>query len=347
MAVDVRVLALNAYLIPSMFVNADNQSCQQQEVRGAGIGRLIAGNEVDVAVLQEMWGAAMAQVEAPIAGTHEVLQYCKAWGMGSLVDAAVQYINRRGGLWMAYRKTSVDIPHADAETSRREGCGGHFKPTPVGIVSSMWMTYSFSNTKSKKGANAVCFDVLQNDLSKRLVVINTHFDPMNTNSAIERQSAELATFISKVLQNPKFVDPSVGAARTSVLLVGDLNTEVNGSDPLAAAVRERLGTATPPNGITGAVSGLLAGGKVRDRASRDLYGEFCRTSGSRPGATYTSRENGLVMWDSHVRIDWQLAIDRWDNVDFAHVNCKNASLVTQPRGSELSDHWGIQLDLSI
>lgn len=74
-------------------------------------------------------------------------------------------------------------------------------------------------------------------------------------------------------------------------------------------------------------------------AARDLHAEYCKKSGKREEATYSS-ENSLVLWDgANERIDYCWAIDRLDDYELMKLDVIDMDVLKQPRGEELSDHW--------
>lgn len=74
-------------------------------------------------------------------------------------------------------------------------------------------------------------------------------------------------------------------------------------------------------------------------AARDLHAEYCKKSGKREEATYSST-NSLVLWDdADQRIDYCWAIDRLDDYELLKLDVIDAKVLKQPRGEELSDHW--------
>src|SRR5689334_14022146 len=75
-------------------------------------------------------------------------------------------------------------------------------------------------------------------------------------------------------------------------------------------------------------------------AARDLHAEYCTKSRKAEEATYSS-ENSLVLWDgANQRIDYCWAIDRLDDYELLKLDVTDLEVLKQPRGEELSDHWG-------
>jgi endonuclease/exonuclease/phosphatase family metal-dependent hydrolase len=317
---------LNAYLIPAWFVKAEDALCaEDQRGRATGIGRLIAdGDEsgrarvldpaqlptrrdppapYDIAALQEIWGAGMAHLEAPLAAATQrgtgaplldVLRRCRSWWGLTAVDTLLQVAQRRGGLWLAAR---ADALCAEA---------------------SVWHTFGMSDTRSGKGAVAVRYAVRTaagQPTGRSLIVVNTHLDPVNDNRMIDRQLAELGAWLhDRVAADAAFCP---APAATSLLVVGDFNET-------AAFVLPRL--------------------KAVNVAAADLYA----ASGAPEAPTYDGRRNRLVVWKGERRrIDLQLGVARVGGVEFRAIAARDAEVLTQPAGSELSDHYPVRVTVDV
>lgn len=248
-------------------------------------------------------------------------------------------------------------------------------------VNSKWHTFSMSNTKSKKGVVASRFLLAESGLdagtdeeSSRsagrmpqfpdatresapgderkedrrgtepsiphlrplsVILINTHLDPTNDNRMIEKQCFELQEWICKEIAQDRDFCPDPKA--TALILVGDFNA------PASFITRQFTNMQTLDLyddywSSTRCPSGLAfqAGEHPRDRAS------------------YDGTLNSLVMWKSErARIDLQLAIKSVTLphssavVEFANVLATTAEILYQPHGHEVSDHYPVELTLSI
>jgi hypothetical protein len=76
--------------------------------------------------------------------------------------------------------------------------------------------------------------------------------------------------------------------------------------------------------------------------SIDLYQQYMNTKRiTREEYTYDSKANSLVIWKASLRIDfcWNLKTLPATGRPLRALKCTDASVITQPTGEELSDHW--------
>eukprot|EP00760_Papus_ankaliazontas_P028443 PhM_4_TR3714/c0_g1_i1/m.12261 len=318
-----RVLSYNTYLVPSFYVDEETITCRDQKARATAIGALIADNNVDFACLQEIWGADMKAMEEPLhrqntsGNTYIVHPYCSSWGLGTYVDTAAQYLCRRGGLWMA---------HKGGDTTCQ-----------ISLLSSRWYRYKATNHPvHNKCVHATRFQIGGN-ANRFLILLNTHLDPLDTDDVIQKQGKELKQFITDVLtSDDSFIPRGRGLeAKTSVLLVGDFNACANDTThKVTKSLFDNLGV------TSGDARDLLREGLSLSHFSSDI---------PLLPATYSGEENSLVVHKKeHYRLDWQIGIDRWCGTTLCPLKVeKHSFVVKQPKGHEVSDHWGVMLDLTV
>ena len=349
----VTLTSMNAFLIPSLFVNADNDTCSRQTERAKGIGAWLASRIPDVVCLQEMWGSNGWAVQAPLAKVGvSPIPWCGSFGFTTL-DSITQYAGGRGGLWVATRdaKLPKPSPHAGA---RRGAMSGDDATARWRVVGTKWHTFSFSNTKSRKGAVLVHLRLANaggTDAaaaaggSPSLLVVNTHVDPTNANDAIRRQCGEVVSFVSEALRDATFMGAAVAApvaaggtqgsgthhANAALIVCGDLN-----ADP-----SEKLGSA-----IFAEAFGLNASVAAQQNTCCVDLGEASPTklvdgvAVKTLPATYDGARNKLAKWPQEAhRIDLQLAFSRVGGVALRRVTPVSAEVCRFPQGGELSDHY--------
>jgi len=101
----ISLFSLNCYLLPGLFVNENNSTCVNQDIRATKIGQLAVLH--DILTFQEVWGSNTDKIQASIAASHTILPECTStslFGIGaSFFDTAKFYWNQNGGLYSAFR----------------------------------------------------------------------------------------------------------------------------------------------------------------------------------------------------------------------------------------------------
>ena len=149
-------------------VNKDNHTCTHQRQRAEGIGSVLSTLAADVNMLQEMWGAGQQEIERGIKTNNHQICTGRSWWGSTVLDTCWQYLCKKGGLWVSHGDSLV-------------------------VQKTYKQQYTFSNTKSGKGM----FAIFGYHNSRPVLLITTHLDPDNHNSAQERQLGELSTFVSE------------------------------------------------------------------------------------------------------------------------------------------------------
>jgi endonuclease/exonuclease/phosphatase family metal-dependent hydrolase len=331
-----RLVSYNAYLLPGALVAlGDNTSCVRQGERAAGLGWLCRSLAADVCVFQEVWGSQVSALER-LLGVEDGLYYVperfrsvrapfsdSSAGSSVLDTVKMGLIGTpTGGLWVAVHR---DLP----------------------VVWERAKQFSTSGTRSGKGMFAFLVDTTSREsLPRHVLFVATHLDPGHSEELVLSQKAQcrdLRDFLGECISEA-----------TDVLRALD-NTPSGRGDtrPDFAVVVAGDFNASPNSEVFTELSRLLV-------SPNDLYLEACQAEGKQLEHTY-DEENSLMMWLPSERIDFVLNVLRLasddkeddDDVDstetqrsyLAPVTASGGSLLKQPRGDELSDHWGVLLDL--
>jgi endonuclease/exonuclease/phosphatase family metal-dependent hydrolase len=362
-AISLRICTFNTYLIPAMAVNDANKSCSKQSERAAGIGHWIRQHNVDIALLQEVWGGGQPMLEAAVTGPISTQPGqageagAPAVAVHSRVLSPVSMETFPRGVVAEAQDGAANAEHVvvtdrDAEkpyvvipwckswgtavldsvwqiATARGGLWVAGRHATLGsqVPRAKWHTYSKSMTRSRKGAVAARYCVKGADgQTVNLIVVNTHLDPINTKGVMEHQFEELMAFLEKnVLGASAFGEHEFAA--TALLLAGDFN-----ADP-----RDSLGNT------------MLAMAQARGTKMRDLYGDWCARFSDASVPTYDIATNNLVLWDHVGRFDWLMAVDVLAGIRLRNIGVYSAS-VHRPKladGMPLSDHWPVVVDITL
>jgi len=207
---------LNCWLIPALLPNAQANRCINQEERAHQISKLVLKH--DVSALQEVWGAALEQLNTPILkkDTHFIVEDNQTWTnyggfFGDILNTSLGWASGLGGLWFSNRK--------GLSSSKRN----HSEPLHTDKHS-----YSNSQTWSGKGCRCMLLDV--SSIWRRngkLLVFTTHLDKHNKKGMQSAQLEELRQFmheqIELIYKNFYMKSSSRMAEELSVILTGDFN----------------------------------------------------------------------------------------------------------------------------
>lgn len=268
--------------------------------------------DVDLVALQEVWGPATDTLQEQLTDFY-IPPFYRGWSMpgSNWINTLRFYMGGNGGLSCAVRKKSAYV-----EKSWRH-------------------SFTKSNSKSKKGVHAHLVMMDQNHGfnadeqnssiapvkspgRRRVLLVTCHLDPSNANRMIERQVVEVMDFIRRTV-----LDIGEDSSSYGIVLTGDFNAHSGGSK-------------TNPW-----LDGLFDGTKCRD-----LYGEYVGRSWVSSSRIETYGGNDLGLYEPQ-SIDYIFAFDQIDDQKFAKIAIKEVEVLMQPKGEELSDHWGIKMKLTL
>lgn len=316
-----------------MFVNAFNATCTNHDERAALLGSVIRREAPDIVMLQEMWGGGQRALERALTSPSPLpsppLKYAlplwqRSWWGLTLVDTAAQFMAKRGGLWYAFKTRGEE---AFSPSSAVREVKGSAAVGSSAISYPFRHTFSFSNSKSKKGVCVTKFTrhfVASNDDSSRegnahpttktLLVFNTHLDPTNENRGIERQLVELGDTIRQVVsaearaahQRTADISSTTATLPFAAVIVGDFN--ITPSDSLYT----RLLSGELLDSIDGGGDNIASkahGGGARQANPHSIVLKELISPANRLVHTYDAK-NPYVLWpESAGRLDHVFAID--------------------------------------
>eukprot|EP01119_Soliformovum_irregulare_P001117 TRINITY_DN10829_c0_g1_i2.p1 TRINITY_DN10829_c0_g1~~TRINITY_DN10829_c0_g1_i2.p1 ORF type:complete len:260 (-),score=55.17 TRINITY_DN10829_c0_g1_i2:32-811(-) len=175
-------------------------------------------------------------------------------------------------------------------------------------------TFTASESWSYKGVNATLLDMDAYWPNKKLLIFNTHLDPLHQENQT-KQLHEIRDFMSSVLD--ELFRSDIDLSQCGVLLHGDFNI---GSESKKFQELESI--------IQG----------------RDLYGEKITKTGEREHMTFDDR-NPLVPHRDSRRIDYVFAFDSIGRHQLMPLQCLDFVISIPPDSENLSDHWPLQLTL--
>ncbi|KAI3630964.1 hypothetical protein MIR68_010994 [Amoeboaphelidium protococcarum] len=164
----------------------------------------------DIFALQESWGpeqhVLVQAIKSKFTLSPDIISESYTAGppfVNNLLNSALHYWNGCGGLLIGFDRSKFKMEW------------------------SMARQFTVSQSSSKKGVRAACLQ-LQEDTTKRIVVINTHLDPDNEANKLQ-QLQEISHFISHDITQKiaSYIDldgeDELKASDYTVLLCGDFN----------------------------------------------------------------------------------------------------------------------------
>jgi len=377
--VSVSVLTFNCYLLPRLFANRHNASCDGQQKRAKGTAQLMHDRKVDIACLQEVWGSHSWNLEDGLRDKFGILY--PSWG-STFLDSWRNYWLQRGGLQLLWREqpdiVNVDSSCSNDDLTNSEAVGAK---QSLRLLDSTKHTYQTSISMSRKGCLGCLFKILAtehecgNNVSETepptgdyLMVFQTHLDYLNFKDSQVKQLYELRDFIASTLDNAK-ERHNIESCQLSVIICGDMNIDGGFHQPYSHPTFDAScnGGSLRPRGDLGHKRSLdfarrfshtvTSDGKPLYDAmleilgdARDLHREYVTNSPDgkeRLAPTYVFGENSLVMYDWTRRLDFILTLDRHPNEEkpLKPIRVKHVEVVRQSHGSELSDHWPVIAEL--
>jgi endonuclease/exonuclease/phosphatase family metal-dependent hydrolase len=277
------------------------------------LGELIARDEgLDLVALQECWGPAVDSLQKHLQDRFYIPSFYRSFslpGVRNWLNTLWFYAQGNGGLSCAFNKKT-----------------GY-------VVRSFRHSFRNSNTKSAKGCHAhlmlmdcgAGFSSEEGNGStvppktagrNQILLCTTHFDPTNKNGVIEKQVDEVMEFLRQVVAE-------VGPEDFGIILTGDLNV-----------------------GSTSSKTNPILNGFFKGTNCRDLYGEYISRSWMSGKREVTYGGNHFALWEPQ-SIDYIFVWDQIDGRDFPKISVQNVEIIKQPKGEELSDHWGMKMKLKM
>ncbi|EER02324.1 hypothetical protein Pmar_PMAR006646 [Perkinsus marinus ATCC 50983] len=286
--------------------NAANMADAVEEERSRGIGEMAAKH--DLALLQEVWGSYTYNIDRALKSSHDVLEGYSSSSGSNYTDWWYMYWKQTGGLYEAWRK---------------EG--------PLRKLKWWKKTFRKSVPFTQQGCICTCFQVADAqgvDTPMKLMVVNSHYDVLGGYTHRQSNTEDLKSLIKTALEEAiasELIDPQ----RTGFLVCGDFN--VFDISPYYEKLRTLDGVA-----------------KTRDlwrEVHGDDDGEYRYTVHShhkKAKETLPNADgNSLFPWPlPPIRIDHFLALDEFEGIKFARIECSEIEVLRQPYGKELADHWG-------
>lgn len=377
-----RIASINCYLIPKLFVGKTSRTCEFQERRSKNIGHFLRAQH-DVVGLQEVWGSNSHNIQTcancvlanrqKISVEQRIGFLYQSWG-STVLDVFQGFVRRFGGLQVAYDNQKLDLVQSNRHTFTTS-----ISMSKKGVVSCLFKVKqdacsgenveAIENDTINTPKASASLDIVGDTSCKQegnlyVLLFNTHLDPVNFNDSQRKQLAEVREFIEQTVTT-SVTNLGIACKDLVVLCTGDFNIDGNRHPDLSTL--STLEWTTPVDTISSNPN--LA---CLNEKSLDLYRQFnaeqpdlaldmrkalfdCRdlccelalnenVSGKCMESTYEYGRNSLCMYDSR-RLDYILAIDRVDNLEFRKVVCKKFQVMKQARGEELSDHWPVVAEL--
>eukprot|EP00873_Tetraselmis_striata_P032834 jgi/Tetstr1/453098/TSEL_003938.t1 len=326
MASGLRLSTLNTYLIASWLSGQNTR----QQARAAALGRWAANS--DLVFLQEVWGAAQAEVQASLGPAmrmppdrQPLLPFATSGVLSDILHTLWFRLRGTGGLLHVHRAASTDAP---LHTQRR--------------------SFTVSRSRSLKGVEATLWSPRQWQ-SRRLLVFNTHLDPWVDANKLQ-QLREIRAFVADTVaevsaRRAEFGgDPDLASfwRGIAVLVVGDFNIKST-CGPMYDRMLQLLGGPdSPAQDLYRATASGGSAVAIEDELTYDIAANSLADSAGDSGRIdYVLQLTGLPALEATMPDAAHTA----PALQFMQLRCERYNIARQERGQELSDHWGLEPEL--
>ncbi|KAH3764186.1 hypothetical protein Pelo_3978 [Pelomyxa schiedti] len=309
------ILSLNTFLVPWCTQIAAvykwmpflrTPTCTRETERADKITDLVSTFQPDFISLQEVWGNTEILQEGLVSAGYNIVPDYQSWG-STLKDAIKRRWLALGGLFLSYK------PGWEVIWTRRE-------------------QFKSSGTWSAKGVTAA----LYTDTHVWIMTINTHLDTEGHPENQIEQIHELFLFVNssvyEVLDKKFFGFPF----QMVVLITGDFNMK-----PHSTSYEAFLSTfaTMEPIDIHHLQYGPIVANADYTYSSNNSMATFYPDS-----PEPVAHDFGIGAPDGSGRIDyiWMLkSVSSRKPQPLCRPTCRQFEVLRQPRGHELSDHWGL------
>jgi endonuclease/exonuclease/phosphatase family metal-dependent hydrolase len=346
-----KILSLNTYLVSRPFNQNRITYPEQRAVRIRQFLQSPQGG--DLCFLQEVWGSGFSQLvtrQPRLSLPQQLKQPPPQQDDFQLPPNRTPFLDKWGGwpmgtfgselIYTAY----LTLWHSTGglyDMCRRGGGAGssNTSTTAATCVYRSKHTYTKSRSQSRKGVEVTWWKNIRKWESRyNLLVFHTHLDPWSVENR-QFQVQELEQFMTRVTK--KLIDVE-DCKKTCILVVGDFNVKFHETKEYESLFMSRCWKDLMATTTTTTVPSIKdKKGCAKDDDTDNTHDPYPHQQQH----TYAEQNQLACCPEDYGRIDYIFAVDVIDGRTFLPLKCVSSTILVQPPGEELSDHYPLVVEV--